>query len=147
MSELQSSPDKTRVLFLCTGNSARSQMAEALLRRHCGNLFEVYSAGLAPKEIHPYTRQVLAEVGIDMAGQHAKDLSVYLGRMHFGYVITVCSRAEEQCPIFPGMGVRLHWSFEDPASAPGAEEEVLAVFRRVRDEIEARVITWLQEMQ
>jgi arsenate reductase len=147
MSEMQSSPDKTRVLFLYTGNSARSQMGEALLRRHCDGLFEVYSAGLAPKEIHPYTRQALAEVGIDMAGQYAKDLSLYLGRMHFGYVITVCSRAEAQCPIFPGMSIRLYWPFDDPAAAEGSEEEVLAAFRRVRDEIEARVIAWLQEME
>jgi arsenate reductase (thioredoxin) len=147
MSELRRSPDKTRVLFLCTGNSARSQMAEALLRRDCGALFEVHSAGLAPKEIHPYTRQVLAEVGIDMADQYAKDLSIYLGRVHFGYVITVCSRAEEQCPIFPGMSIRLYWPFDDPAAAVGSEEELLAVFRRVRDEIEARVIAWLQEME
>jgi arsenate reductase len=147
MSEMVSSRDKTRVLFLCTGNSARSQMAEALLRRHCADLFEVYSAGLAPKEIHPCTRQVLAEIGIDMAGQYAKDLGVYMGRMHFGYVITVCSRAEKECPIFPGMGIRLYWPFDDPAAASGSAEEVLAVFRRVRDEIEARVIAWLQEVQ
>jgi arsenate reductase len=147
MSEMGSSNDKTKVLFLCTGNSARSQMAEALLRRHCGDLFDVYSAGLVPKKIHPYTRQVLAEIGLDMAGQYAKDLGIYMGRMHFGYMITVCSRAEEQCPIFPGMGVRLYWPFEDPAAAEGTEEEVLAVFRRVRDEIDARVIAWLQELQ
>jgi arsenate reductase len=147
MSEMGSSRDKTKVLFLCTGNSARSQMAEALLRRHCADLFEVYSAGLAPREIHPYTRQVLAEIGMDMTGQYAKDLGVYMGRMHFGYVITVCSRAEKECPIFPGMGIRLYWPFDDPAAATGSAEEVLAVFRRVRDEIEARVIAWLQEVQ
>ena len=147
MSETESSRDKTRVLFLCTGNSARSQMAEAFLRKHGSDRFEAFSAGLAPKEIHPYTRQVLAEVGIDMAGQYAKDLSIYIGRMHFGYLITVCSRAEAQCPIFPGMGIRLHWPFEDPAGVTGTEEQVLAVFRHVRDEIEARVIAWLQEVQ
>jgi arsenate reductase len=147
VSETESSRDKYRVLFLCTGNSARSQMAEALLRKHCADLFEVHSAGLAPREIHPYTRQVLAEVGIDMAGQFAKDLSIYMGRVHFGYVITVCSRAEAQCPIFPGMSVRFYWPLEDPTTAKGTEEEVLAVFRRVRDEIEARVIGWQQEVQ
>jgi arsenate reductase len=147
MSEAATSREKTRVLFLCTGNSARSQMAEALLRRHCEDLFEVYSAGLAPREIHPYARRVLAEVGIDMAGQYAKNLDMYLGRMHFGYVITVCSRAEEQGPTVPGMSVRFYWPLEDPAAATGTDEEVLAVFRRVRDQIEARVIAWLQEVQ
>jgi arsenate reductase (thioredoxin) len=147
MSEMTGMQDKTKVLFLCTGNSARSQMAEALLRRHCADLFEAYSAGLAPKEIHPYTRQVLAEIGIDMAGQYAKDLSIYMGRMHFGYVITVCSRAEAQCPIFPGMSVRLYWPFDDPSEAEGGEEEVPAVFRRVRDEIGVRVTSWLREVQ
>jgi arsenate reductase len=136
--------NKTRVLFLCTGNSARSQMGEAFLRRYRGDEFEVYSAGLEPKEIHPYTRQVLAEVGIDMAGQYAKSLSEYMGRVHFGYLITVCDRAEQRCPIFPGMGVRLYWPFEDPAAATGTEKEKLAVFRRVRDEIEARVLEWLR---
>ena len=139
--------DKTRVLFLCTGNSARSQMAEALLRQHGGDRFEAYSAGLEPQEIHPYTRLVLAEVGIDMAGQYAKDLSLFMGRMHFGYLITVCDRAEQRCPLFPGMGVRLHWPFEDPASAAGSAEAKLAVFRRVRTQIESRVIAWLQDTE
>jgi arsenate reductase len=136
---------KTRVLFLCTGNSARSQMAEAFLRKHGGDRFEAYSAGLEPKEIHPFTRQVLAEVGIDMAGQYAKDLSQFMGQVHFGYLITVCDRAEQRCPIFPGMGVRLHWPFEDPAAAMGTEEERLAVFRRVRDQIEEQVQAWLRD--
>jgi len=136
---------KTRVLFLCTGNSARSQMAEAFLRKYGGDRFAAHSAGLEPKEIHPLTRRVLAEVGIDMAGQYAKDLSQFMFRMHFGYLITVCDRAEQRCPIFPGMGVRLHWSFEDPAAASGTDEERLAVFREVRDQIESRVIAWLQE--
>jgi arsenate reductase len=147
MSETGSSRDRTKVLFLCTGNSARSQMAEALLRGHCGDLFEVYSAGLEPKEIHPYTRQVLAEIGLDMAGQYAKDLGIYLGKMHFGYLITVCSRAEAQCPVFPGISVRLYGPFDDPSEAQGSEEEALAVFRRVRDEIERRILAWLPEVQ
>ncbi len=138
---------KTRVLFLCTGNSARSQMAEAFLRKYGADRFEVYSAGLEPKEIHPHTRQVLAEVGMDMAGQYAKDLSLFMGKVHFGYLITVCDRAEERCPIFPGMGLRLHWPFEDPAAAVGTEEEKQAAFRQVRDQIEARVQAWLGEMK
>ena len=122
-------------------------MAEAFLRKYGADRFEVYSAGLEPKEIHPYTRQVLAEVGMDMAGQYAKDLSLFMGKVHFGYLITVCDRAEERCPIFPGMGVRLHWPFEDPAAAVGTEEEKQAAFRQVRDQIEARVQAWLGEMK
>ena len=139
--------NNTRVLFLCTGNSARSQMAEAFLRKHGADRFEAYSAGLEPKEIHPLTRQVLAERGIDMADQYAKDLAEYMGRVHFGYLITVCDRAEQRCPIFPGMGLRLHWPFEDPAGVAGSEEEKLAVFRRVRDQIEARVLDWLKNSE
>jgi len=135
-----------RVLFLCTANSARSQMAEALLRKHAGDRFEVHSAGLEPKEINPYTRRVLAEIGLDMAGQWAKGLDTYLGKMHFNYLITVCARAEERCPVFPGMGERLHWPFDDPAAVEGSDEEKLAAFRRVRDQIEARILEWLKQM-
>jgi len=137
--------NKTRVLFLCTGNSARSQMAEAFLRRLGGDRYEAFSAGLEPQEIHPLTRQAMAEIGYDLAGHRAKALTEYLGKAHFGYLVTVCDRAEQKCPIFPGMGQRLHWSFDDPAAAEGSEEERLAVFRRVRDEIQARIVAWLQE--
>jgi len=112
---------KTKVLFLCTGNSARSQMAEAFLRRYGGDRFEVYSAGLEPEEIHPLTRRVMAEAGYDLAGQRAKSLTEYMGREHFGYLITVCSDAEAACPIFPGMGTRLHWPFDDPAAVRGSD--------------------------
>ena len=136
--------NKTRVLFLCTGNSARSQMAEALTRQYAGDRFEVYSAGLEPKGIHPLTRQVLAEVGLDMRGQTSKDLAQFLGQVHFGYLITVCSNAEARCPVFPGMGTRLHWPFDDPAASTGNEADQLAGFRRVRDEISARIQAWLQ---
>ena len=138
--------DKTRVLFLCTGNSARSQMAEAFLRLHGGDRFEAHSAGLEPKGINPYTRRVLAEVGIDMSGQTSKDLSVYLGKTHFGYLITVCSNAEARCPIFPGVATRLHWPFDDPAAVEGTDEDKLAAFRRVRDAIEVRILAWLDEV-
>ncbi|MGC8781038.1 MAG: arsenate reductase ArsC [Anaerolineae bacterium] len=134
-----------RVLFLCTANSARSQMAEALLRKHAGDRFEVYSAGLEPKEINPYTRRALAEIGLDMAGQWAKGLDAYLGKMHFAYLITVCSKAEERCPVFPGMGERLHWPFDDPAAIEGSDEDKMAAFRRVRDQIEARILAWLKQ--
>ena len=136
-----------RVLFLCTGNSARSQMAEALLRKHGGARFEAYSAGLEPKGINPYTRRALAEIGVDMAGQSSKDLKIYLGKLHFGYLITVCGNAEERCPVFPGVGVRLHWPFEDPAAFEGTDEEKLAKFRAVRDQIEARIQGWLKEIE
>ncbi len=138
---------KIRVLFLCTGNSARSQMAEAFLRKYGGDRFEVYSAGLDPaKGIHPLTIKVMEERGFDMQGHYAKDIAQYLGKVHFGYLITVCDRAEQNCPIFPGMGQRLHWSFEDPVAFQGTEEEKLAKFREVRDQIEARVRAWLQEL-
>jgi len=138
---------KTRVLFLCTGNSARSQMAEAFLRRYGGDRFEVYSAGLEPERgIHPLTLKVMQEIGFDMKGHYAKDIREYLGKVHFGYLITVCDRAEQSCPIFPGMGVRLHWPFEDPAAFQGSEEEKLAKFREIRDQIEARVKAWLKEV-
>ncbi len=136
--------DKTRVLFLCTGNSARSQMAEAFLRQLAGDRFEVYSAGLEPKGIHPLTRQVLAEVGLDISGQTSKDLGQFLGKVHFGYLITVCANAEQRCPVFPGLGVRLHWPFDDPATIGGSDAERLAGFRRVRDEIATRIQAWLQ---
>ena len=135
--------DKPRVLFLCTGNSARSQMAEAFLRQYVGDRFEVYSAGLEPKGIHPLTRQVLAEVGLDISGQTSKDLGQFLGQVHFGYLITVCSNAEARCPVFPGMGFRLHWPFDDPAASTGSAVAQLAGFRRVRDEIAARIQAWL----
>lgn len=134
---------KVRVLFLCTGNSARSLMAEALLRKHCGDRFEVYSAGLEPTGINPYTRRVLAEIGIDMAGQSSKDVTAYLGKQHFGYVITVCANAEARCPIFPGLSVRMHWPFEDPAAATGSDDEKLVRFREVRSQIEERILAWL----
>lgn len=137
--------DKTRVLFLCTGNSCRSQIAEAFLRKYAGDQFEVYSAGLEPKPIHPLTIRVMEEIGMDMSGQYSKLLAQYLGMIHFGYLITVCSKAEDKCPVFPGMGIRLHWSFDDPAAFEGSEEEKLAMFRRVRDQIDQRVRTWLVE--
>ena len=135
---------KPRVLFLCTGNSARSQMAEAFLRRYAGDHFDVYSAGLEPKGIHPYTRQVMAEVGVDISHHTFKDLKQFLGE-HFGYLITVCDNAEKNCPIFPGVSVRMHWPFEDPAHFEGSTEETAAKFREVRDRIDARIRAWLAE--
>lgn len=136
--------NKPKVLFLCTGNSARSQMAEAFLRKYGGDKFEVFSAGLEPSVINPLTVQVMEEVGVNMSGHFAKGLAQYLGKVHFSYLVTVCSRAEEKCPIFPGMGTRLHWPFDDPAAYTGTPEERLEKFRQVRDQIEAMVIEWLK---
>lgn len=134
---------RPKVLFLCTHNSARSQMAEAFLRKYAGDRFEAHSAGLEPGQINPYTLRVMQEIGLDLAGQRSKGLTEYMGKVHFAYLITVCDKAEKRCPIFPGMGVRLHWAFEDPASATGSEEEILAKFRQVRDEIKEKVLSWL----
>jgi len=133
-----------RVLFLCTANSARSPMAEALLRRHAGGRFEVYSAGIEPNEINPLTVRVLSEIGIDASGLWAKSVELYRGKMHFDYVITVCSNAEERCPVFAVSAIRLHWPFDDPAAAQGSDEEKLAAFRDVRDQIRARIVGWLE---
>ena len=138
--------DKPRVLFLCTGNSARSQLGEALLRHKAGDRFEVYSAGLEPKGVNLYTLRVLDELGIDAHTQTSKPLSDYLGRVHFGYVITVCADADAKCPaVFPGMGQRLRWPFDDPAAVEGADEARLAKFREIRDQIAARLDVWLAE--
>lgn len=139
---------KAKVLFLCTGNSARSQMAEAFLRKYGGDEFEAYSAGLDPKGIHPYTERVMEEIGVSLSSQYSKPLKEYMGKIHFGYLITMCEKAEEQCPTtFPGVGQRLRWSFEDPAAFVGSEDEKLAKFRDVRDQIEQQVKTWLAKVQ
>jgi len=135
--------DKIRVLFLCTGNTARSQMAEAWLRHYAGERFEVYSAGLEPSLVNPLTIQVMQEVGVDMVAAYSKGLTEFAGKLHFGYLITVCSNAEEKCPIFPGMGVRLHWPFDDPAAFTGSEQEKLEEFKRVRDKIRKKVAEWV----
>jgi arsenate reductase len=138
---------KPRVLFLCTGNSARSIMGEALLRYYAPDHFEVYSAGLDPKGINPYTIQVMKEIGLDVSGGRSTDVMEYLGKVHMGYVITVCSNAEERCPIFPFSTQRLYWPFEDPAAFVGTDDEKAAKFREVRDLIDQRIRAWLQERQ
>jgi arsenate reductase (thioredoxin) len=134
---------KLSVLFLCTGNTARSQMAEALLRHHAGARFEITSAGLEPGALNPFTRQVLEERNIDTAGLHAKGLKPMLGQRSFHYLITVCSKAEENCPVFPGVSYRLSWPFEDPAAFNGDQVARLEKFLEVRDAIEARILAWL----
>ncbi|HTW67965.1 MAG TPA: arsenate reductase ArsC [Bryobacteraceae bacterium] len=126
--------DKKRVLILCTGNSARSQMAEGLLRHDTGNRFEVFSAGTKPSRVRPEAIAAMRELGIDISQHRSKSVDEFAGQ-HFDYVITVCDNAKESCPIFPGHATRIHQSFEDPALAQGSETERLAVFRRVRDEM------------
>lgn len=137
-----------KVLFLCTGNSARSQMAEAFLRKFGGDRFEAYSAGLEPKGINPLTTKVMAEKEISLDGQWSKGVQEYLGKSHFNHVITVCAHAEENCPVvFLNMGEHLHWDFEDPAAFEGSDEAKLAKFREIRDQIEGRIETWVKGLQ
>lgn len=131
-----------RVLFLCTGNSARSQMAEGLLRNLGGDRYEVYSAGTDPKPIHPLTKKVMNEIEIDISNQHSKALDEFLNQS-FDYIITVCDRARDNCPTFPGDSKRIHWGFEDPAAATGSEIEQLTVFRKIRNEISNRIRVWI----
>jgi arsenate reductase (thioredoxin) len=136
----------TRVLFLCTGNSARSQMAEAFLRKYAGERFEAHSAGLEPKGLNPLTIIVMEEVGVDMSGHTSKGFETYLGKLLFQYLVTVCDDAEKNCPTtWPGVSNRLHWHFEDPAAFVGTEEEKLAKFRQVRDQIKQKVKAWVAE--
>jgi arsenate reductase (thioredoxin) len=127
-----------RVLFLCTHNSARSQMAEGLLRAWGGDQFEAHSAGVEATEVRPLAVRAMAEIGVDIAGQASKRLDTYLGQP-FDAAITVCDEAREACPFFPRAERQLHWSFDDPSAATGTEEERLAAFRRVRDEIGDRI--------
>lgn len=132
------------VLFLCTGNSARSQMAEALLREIAGDKFEPASAGMDPKGVHPLTIKVLKEDGIDISDAKSRNVREYLGHKTFLDLITVCDQADASCPtVFPGVQRRYHWSFKDPAAATGSEEEQLKAFREVRDQIKARIKAWL----
>src|SRR5687768_5682084 len=132
MSQTEMNMHKPRVLFLCTGNSARSQMAEAFLRKYAGNTLEAHSAGLEPKGVNPLTVQVMHEVGVDISRQTSKGIETYLGKMLFQYLVTVCDDADKNCPtIWPGVNIRLHWSFEDPARFEGTEAEKLAKFREV----------------
>lgn len=135
--------EKTRVLFLCTHNSARSQMAEGFLRAMAGDRFEAQSAGTEKTSVNPLAIRVMAERGIDLGGHTSK---VYDGLMQerWDYLVTVCDDANERCPFVPGSVKRLHWSFEDPSRARGTEQERLRVFRRVRDQIAQRLAEWLQ---
>jgi arsenate reductase len=137
---------KQRVLILCTGNSARSQMAEGLLRHDAGDHFEALSAGVEPSYVRPLAIEAMREVGIDISAQHSKSVDEFTGG-EFDYVITVCDNANEHCPVFPGTTKRIHWSFEDPAAARGDEAAQLAVFRRVRDQIRVKLRQWVSEVK
>jgi arsenate reductase len=130
--------DKTRVLFVCTHNSARSQMAEGLLRHLAGDRFEAFSAGTEVSSVRPEAISVMAELGIDISGQHSKSVEKFVGQQ-FSWAITVCDRARESCPYFPGAEQTAHWGFDDPAEAKGTEAERLHAFRRARDEIRDRL--------
>lgn len=138
---------KQNVLFLCTGNSVRSQMAEAFLRQYAGDQFEVHSAGYEPKGINPYTLQVMDEIGVDIRSQWSKSTEEYMGKTFFRYIITVCGQADENCPraLWAQSGTRLHWPFEDPAAVEGTDDQKLAKFRAVRDQIEAKIKSWVSE--
>ena len=129
---------RERVLFLCTHNSARSQMAEGLLRHLAGDRFEVASAGTEATSVRPEAIEAMAELGVDISGQSSKTLERYLEEP-FDQVVTVCDDANEACPVFPGAKSRLHWSFRDPSRVEGSEEERLEVYRKVRDEIQGRI--------
>jgi arsenate reductase len=135
---------KTRVLFVCTHNSARSQMAEGLMRHLAGDRVDVASAGTEARGVHPLAVRAMAERGIDISGHRSKTLEPIVDE-RWDCVVTVCDSAREACPIFPRAAARRHWSFVDPSGAPGSEDERLAVFRRVRDQIEQRVAAWLRE--
>lgn len=135
---------KSRVLILCTGNSARSQMAEGLLRQLAGDEFEVFSAGVAPTTVRTEAVEALAEIGIDISNHRSKSVDEFLSQ-EFDFVITVCDNANEHCPVFPGDTKRVHWSLVDPAAVAGDHELRLASFRRVRDQIAARLREFVQD--
>ena len=138
--------EKTRVLFVCVHNAARSQMAEAFMNHLCGDSYEAESAGLEPTEVNPLVIEAMKEVGIDIPGSMSKSVFNFFkeGRL-YGFVITVCDETNaERCPIFPGITAKLHWSFEDPAAFTGSSEERLAKIRTLRDSIKARVLEFCQ---
>jgi len=135
--------DKKKVLFHCTGNSARSQMAEGLLRHLAGDRFDVYSAGTKPSVVNPFAIRAMAEIGIDIAGHRSKSVTEFLGQ-RLDHVITVCDNAKESCPAFPGACQRIHWSFEDPAACEGDDFRKEELFRAVRDQIRSRIIDFVK---
>ncbi len=132
------STTKQCVLILCTGNSCRSQMAEGLLRNLAGDRFEAFSAGTQPTQVNPRAIKAMNELGIDISNHRSQSVENFLDQ-EFDYVITVCDAARETCPVFPNSKESLHWSFEDPAEATGTEEEIMKIFRKVRDQIRERL--------
>lgn len=130
---------KKRVLFICTNNSCRSQMAEGIVNRELGDKIEAYSAGTTPTAVNPRAIKSMAEIGIDISGQRSKVMDEFSGQ-HFAYVITLCDSAKEQCPLFFEGVKKLHLGFADPAAAKGSEEEIMASFRRIRDEIKDKLL-------
>lgn len=140
------SGEKPRVLFICTGNSCRSQMAEALLRHHAGDRYEAASAGLEPKGIHPLTLIVLQEIGVDTKALQSKDIKTFLGKIPVRYAIIVCDKAKNSCPqVYPFAPQNLFWPFDDPAAFRGNEEDTVNEFRRIRDQIDQKIRSWLRE--
>jgi len=129
---------KKKILVLCTGNSARSQMGEGLFRSEGGGGFEVFSAGTKPSLVRPEAIAAMQEIGIDISGQRSKSVDEFSGHP-IDYVVTVCDNARDSCPVFPAATEWIHWSFEDPAAVQGSEQERLAAFRRIRDQIHERV--------
>ncbi len=142
------SAERKRVLFLCTHNSSRSQMAEGLLRARAGDRYDVFSAGTQARRVHPLAMQAMAELGIDLseaAGHRSKSLEEFTGQPPMDLVVTVCDEAAEACPFFPGARRQVHWGFPDPSQATGTEAERLAVFRQVRDGLARRIDAFLAE--
>ena len=136
--------DRKNVLILCTRNSARSQIAEALLRKYAADHFNVYSAGLRPDHVHPLVEAVMDEIEVDISGQYSKDVGEYLGKLTVHHLVIVCNQVEQHCPrLFPGAFQRHFWPFDDPAAVEGMEEEQRDAFRGVRDQIDQRLRLWL----
>lgn len=137
---------KKRVLVLCTGNSARSQMGEGLFRAEGGDDYEIFSAGTRPSHVRPEAIAVMGEIGVDISRHRSKSVDEFDGQS-FDYIVTVCDNARDNCPFFPGRGQRIHWSLEDPAAVQGSEGERLAAFRRIRDQLRERVKMFFREAE
>ncbi|HEY3395126.1 MAG TPA: arsenate reductase ArsC [Lacipirellulaceae bacterium] len=136
--------DRKNVLILCTRNTARSQIAEALLKKHAADRFNVYSAGLRPDTVHPFVEPVMNEIGVAVGGQYSKDVGEYLGKLTVHHLIIVCNQVEQHCPwLFPGALHRHFWPFDDPAAVEGTEDKRRDAFRRIRDQIDQRLQAWL----
>ena len=133
---------KKKVLFLCTGNSARSQMAEGLLRHLASDRFEVFSAGVKPTDVNPLSVKVMKEIGIDISKQRSKSIDD-LSDQSFDYIVTLCDSARQSCPVFPGNSISIHWDIEDPAQAKGTEKEKINVFRKIRGQIKDHILGFL----